>query len=73
MQTVSATAVNAQGPNGVTIAVYPVTVAIGKASVSAYGREEPLVSGMTLAARIVTERQSLLQWLFEPLFAVRQR
>ena len=24
-------------------------------------------------ARIVTEKQSLLQWLFEPLFAVRRR
>ncbi len=73
VQTVSASAVNAQGPNGSTIAVYPVTVAIDAASIAAYGRNEPLVSGMSLAARIVTEKQSLLQWLFEPLFAVRRR
>ncbi len=73
VQTVSASAINAQGPNGATIAVYPITVAINKTSVSAYGRNEPLVSGMTLTARIVTDKQSLLEWLFEPLFAVRQR
>lgn len=73
VQTVSASAVNAQGPNGATIAVYPVTVAIDKTSVSAYGRNEALVSGMTLNARIVTDKQSLLEYLFEPLFAVRQR
>lgn len=73
VQTVSASAINAQGPNGATIAVYPVTVAIDKTSVSAYGRNEPLISGMTLTARIVTDKQSLLEWLFEPLFAVRQR
>ncbi|MCO4092880.1 MAG: HlyD family efflux transporter periplasmic adaptor subunit [Sphingorhabdus sp.] len=73
VQTVSASAVNSQGPNGTTISVYPVTVAIDQASMSAYGRSEPLVSGMTLAARIITEKQSLLQWLFEPLFAVQQR
>lgn len=73
VQTVSASAVNAQGPNGSTIAVYPVTVALDAASIAAYGRSEPLVSGMTLTARIVTERQSLLEWLFEPLFAVRRR
>ena len=73
VQTVSASAVNAPGPNGTTIAVYPVTVAIERPSIAAYGRTEPLVSGMTLGARIVTEKQSLLQWLFEPLFAVQRR
>jgi membrane fusion protein len=73
VQTVSASAVNAQGPNGASIAVYPVTVAIDNARVAAYGRNEPLVSGMTLSARVVTDKQSLLEYLFEPLFAVRQR
>jgi membrane fusion protein len=73
VQTVSASAVNAQGPNGTVIAMYPVAVEIDQASIFAYGRTEPLVSGMTLAARIVTEKQSLLEWLFEPLFAVRRR
>lgn len=73
VQTVSASAINAQGPNGTTVAVYPVTVSLRHSSVHAYGRAEPLISGMSLTARIVTEKQSLLQWLFEPLFAVRNR
>lgn len=73
VQTVSASAVNAQGPNGSMVSIYPVTIAIDQASISAYGRTEPLVSGMTLTARIVTEKQSLLEWLFEPLFAVQRR
>lgn len=73
VQTVSSSAINAQGPNGTTVAVYPVTVALKQSAIRAYGRSEPLVSGMSLTARIVTEKQSLLQWLFEPLFAVRNR
>jgi membrane fusion protein len=73
VQTVASSAINAQGPNGTTVAVYPVTVALKQSAIRAYGRTEPLVSGMSLTARIVTEKQSLLQWLFEPLFAVRNR
>lgn len=71
--TVAASAINAQGPNGTTISVYPVKVKLDQSSVNAYGRSEPLVSGMTLTARIVTEKQTLLEWLFEPLYAVRRR
>jgi membrane fusion protein len=52
---------------------YPVTVAIESSSIEAYGRAEPLVFGMTLSARIVIERRSLLEWLFEPLLAVQRR
>lgn len=73
VQTVSTSAINAQGANGSVITVYPVTVALDAARIAAYGRSEPLVSGMTLTARIVTDKQSLLEWLFEPLFAVRRR
>lgn len=73
IRTVATSAVNAQGPNGTTVAVYPVTVSLNTSAVQAYGRKEPLISGMTLTARIVTDKQSLLEWLFEPLFAVRRR
>lgn len=73
VQTVASSAINAQGPNGTTVAVYPVTVALKQSAIRAYGRSEPLVSGMSLTARIVTVKQSLLEWLFEPLFAVRNR
>lgn len=73
VRSVAMAAVRAQGPNGASVPVYPVTVALDTASISAFGRQEPLIAGMTLTARIVTERQTLLQWLFEPLFAVQQR
>lgn len=73
VETVAQSAVTATGTNGATGSVYPVTVALSAASINAYGRSEPLVSGMSLTARIVTEEQSLLEWLFEPLFAVRRR
>lgn len=71
--TVAVSPVNRQAANGTTVSVYPVTVALDDPHVTAFGRREPLVSGMTLTARIVTEKQSLIQWLFEPLFAVRRR
>ncbi len=71
--TVPSSAVNAAGPNGTTVAVYPVTVTLTQPSITAFGRQEPLVPGMSLTARIITEKQSLLEWLFEPLFAVRRR
>lgn len=61
------------GANGATVAVYPVTVALSRAAVKAYGRREALLPGMSLTARIVTNKQTLLEWLFEPLFAVGKR
>ncbi|MBA4768623.1 MAG: secretion protein HlyD, partial [Porphyrobacter sp.] len=52
---------------------YPVVVDIDNPEVVAFGRREQLVPGMSLTARIITEKQSLIEWLFEPLFAVRRR
>lgn len=71
--TVANSPVTVQGANGTTTPVYPVTVALDAASVQAFGRSQPLVSGMTLTARIVLEKQTLLEWLFEPLYAVARR
>lgn len=53
--------------------VYLVTAVLDHPYVRAYGRNEPLRPSMTLTARIVTEKRSLLEWLFEPVFAVRNR
>jgi membrane fusion protein len=71
--TVARNTVNQQSADGTMVSTYPVTVALARSSISAFGRDEPFVSGMRLTARIVTERQSLGAWLFEPLLAVRQR
>jgi membrane fusion protein len=42
-------------------------------SIPAFGRDQPLLSGMTVTARVQTARRSLFEWLFEPLFAVGRR
>jgi len=53
--------------------VYLVTAALTRDRVSAYGNQRAMIAGMTLTARITTEKQSLFEWLFEPLFAVWRR
>ena len=71
--TIASAPVAQTGPDGNAVPVYLVTARLSRQWVEAYGKREPLIAGMTLSARIVTERQSLLEWLFEPLFAVRER
>lgn len=71
--TVATSTIGMQGTNGTNTPVYLAIVALDQSAIMAYGRKHELVSGMTLTARIVTEKQSLLEWLFEPLFAVRRR
>lgn len=71
--TVASSAISQALPNGSVIAVYPVIVELDASVITAFGREERLVPGMSLTARIITEEQSLIEWLFEPLFAVQRR
>lgn len=71
--TIATSSVSVRSPSGATASVYPMTVRLDRTTISAYGRNESLVSGMTVTARIVTQKQSLLEWLFEPLFAVQRR
>jgi membrane fusion protein len=70
---ISSVAIPKVGKDGAAVPVYLVTAEIKKPWVMAFGRRQPLLGGMTLSARIVTERQSLFHWLFQPLFAVRNR
>lgn len=69
---ISRAAISRQGPTG-SLPVYLVTATMAHPWVMAFGRRQPLLPGMTLSARIVTEKRSLIEWLFEPLFAVRAR
>ena len=62
-----------QDAGGAIVSIYSVRVKLEKQSVQAFGRSEPILPGMSVTARIVTARQSLLEWLFEPLFAVGRR
>jgi membrane fusion protein len=59
--------------NGTIRPVYIVRATLNEPTVLAVDRRHPLLPGMTLSARIITDRQTLIQWLFEPLFAVRSR
>ncbi|HEX8125477.1 MAG TPA: HlyD family efflux transporter periplasmic adaptor subunit [Allosphingosinicella sp.] len=69
---ISSAAVTKDGPDG-PVPVYLVTSDLAQPWVKAFGRREPLLPGMTLTARIVTERRNLFEWLLEPVFAVGNR
>lgn len=70
---IAKSAISRQGQDNFAVSIYPVRVKLDQSSIEAYGRFEPLVAGMNVSARIVTERQTLLEWLFEPVFAVGRR
>jgi membrane fusion protein len=53
--------------------VFRVHVALSREAIEAYGKSYPLQPGMLLTADIVFDRRSLLQWLFDPLYAVARR
>lgn len=54
-------------------AVYRVEVALDRQTVRVFGTDTPLQPGMTLAANIVLERRTFLDWLLDPLRAVSNR
>lgn len=70
---ISSVAIPKAAAQGNTVPVYLVTAELSAPFVKAFGRSQPLLPGMTLSARIITQRQSLIEWLFEPFFAVRNR
>jgi membrane fusion protein len=53
--------------------VFRVRVTLPRDVIHAYGETVPLQPGMLLSADIVFDRRSLIQWLFDPLFAVTRR
>lgn len=53
--------------------MYVVTANLPSQTIDAFGKSQRLLPGMKLSARIVLREQSLLQWLFEPLYAVSRR
>ena len=52
---------------------YRVTVALAKQKVKAYGKLESLKPGMVLEADILGEKRRLIEWLFDPLYALNGR
>lgn len=60
-------------PGGGSIPAYLVTATLQTSQVTAFGQSRPLRPGMSATARVITSRRSLLEWLFEPLFAIGRR
>jgi membrane fusion protein len=57
----------------ITEPVYRIRVAMAREAVFAYGEAIPMQPGMLVSAEIVFDRRSLLQWLFDPIYAVSRR
>jgi membrane fusion protein len=53
--------------------LYRVLVKLDRQSIDAYGKDEALKPGMALNADILLDRRSLWQWVFEPLYGLRQQ
>lgn len=70
---IATTPLNKPGSPSETTPVYLVTAELQRDWVYAYGSKQKLIPGMAVTARIVTQKQSLLQWLFEPIYSVARR
>lgn len=58
-------------PHDIQEPVYKVVIALDAQSVKAYGKEMPLQAGMSLEADIIIDRQSLLDWIFDPIYSIK--
>lgn len=52
---------------------YVATVKLNKQTVTAYGQEQPLQSGMLVDASILLDRRTLFEWVLEPLYSISGR
>lgn len=52
-------------------AIYRVRVSLNKQEISAYGKSFPLKVGMLADANIILEKRTLLEWLLDPIYAIR--
>lgn len=69
---VSGATINRQAPDGTRIAVYPATVRLLKPTRDPGEREtRRLLPGMSVSARITTDRQPLMQWFLASLKQVK--
>jgi membrane fusion protein len=51
--------------------VYRVTVKLDKQAITAYGKPQALVAGMVLDADIKQDTRRLIEWIFEPIYAIK--
>lgn len=57
----------------VTVPLYRVLVALDRQTLHAHGQVESLKPGMALNADLMLDRRTLWQWVFEPLYGLRQQ
>ncbi len=50
---------------------YRVRVKLSSQQIEAYSRVLPLRAGMTVDGDVITERRSLLRWLFDPIYSIK--
>jgi len=60
-------------PDGSREPLYRIKVALDSQDVIAYGRPEPLQSGMQVDADVLLDRRRLIEWLFDPLVSLAGR
>lgn len=53
--------------------VYRIRVTMSREVMMAYGETIPMQPGMLVSAEVVFDRRSLLEWLFDPIYAVGRR
>lgn len=53
--------------------VYRVAVTLNQQAVDTYDTQSDLLPGMTLSGDLIVDRRTLFEWVFEPLFAAKQR
>jgi membrane fusion protein len=73
VSSIANSAVSKTGERGEVNLFYPVTIALRSQFFNVSSNNIPLKPGMTLGARIVTERRTFFEWLFEPYYAVSKR
>lgn len=69
----NAEAASLLGQNNIATPLYRVLVVLDRQKIDAYGKAEALKPGMALNADILLDRRSLWQWVFEPLYGLRQQ
>jgi membrane fusion protein len=53
--------------------VFRIRVTLSREVMQAYGETIPMQPGMLVSAQIVFDRRNLLEWLFDPIYAVGRR
>jgi membrane fusion protein len=51
--------------------LYQIRVKLSKSTITVYGREEPLISGMTAIADVELDTRKIYEWILEPLYTIK--